>query len=116
MVRGRKRVPAAFYQSDMGAEPVRAWLKALPKEDRAIIGVDIKTLEFGWPIGMPLCKPLGDGLWEIRSNLTHARIARVIFCMRHSRLVLLHSFIKKQQKTPKTDLDIARKRQREIDE
>ncbi len=109
-----KRVPARFYQSSSGREPVRDWLKSLSIIDRKIIGDDIQTLEFGWPIGMPLCRNLGQGLWEVRSNLTNG-IGRVIFCIHESELMLLHCFIKKTQKTPKIDLDLARKRQQSLE-
>jgi phage-related protein len=109
-----KRLPAAFYLSSSGREPVREWLKALAIEDRKIIGEDIKDVEFSWPIGMPLCRPLGSGLWEVRSDLTQGRIARVLFCIHDGRMVLLHSFIKKTQKTPDADLELARRRKKEI--
>jgi len=88
----------------------------LPPDDRRKIGFDIRTLEFGWPVGMPLCRPLGGGLWEIRIDLPSNRTARVIFCIAQGRMVLLHSFIKKTQKTPQSDLDLARKRQKEIEQ
>ena len=109
-----KRLPAAFYLSSSGREPVREWLKALAIEDRKIIGEDIKDVEFSWPIGMPLCRPLGSGLWEVRSDLTQGRIARVLFCIHDGRMVLLHSFIKKTQKTPDDDLELAIRRKKEI--
>jgi phage-related protein len=112
---GLKKLPAAFYRSMSGAEPVREWLKDLPEADRRILGRDIATAEFGWPVGMPLCRSLGGGLWEMRSNLTGGRIARVIFCVADGRMVLLHGFVKKTQKTPYPDLELARKRQKEIE-
>ncbi|HMK79723.1 MAG TPA: type II toxin-antitoxin system RelE/ParE family toxin [Xanthobacteraceae bacterium] len=90
-----KRLPAAFYQLPSGREPVREWLKSLSRDDRKIIGEDIKEVEFSWPIGMPLCRPLGKGLWEVRSELTQGRIARVLFCTHDGWMVLLHAFIKK---------------------
>jgi phage-related protein len=93
---------------------VRDWLKALDAEDRKIIGEDIKDVEFSWPIGMPLCRALGKGLWEVRSDLTQGRIARVLFCIVESRMVLLHAFIKKTQKTPEADLELATKRKKEV--
>jgi phage-related protein len=96
-------------------EPVREWLLSLGDEDRRIVGVDIATAEFGWPVGMPVCKGLGRGLWEIRSSrLTGGRIARVIFCIAHEHMVLLHGFEKKTQKTPKAALELARRRMREV--
>jgi phage-related protein len=109
---GLKRLPARFYQSDAGREPVREWLKALAPEDRKTIGEDIKDVEFAWPIGMPLVRPLGNGLWEVRSDLSGGRIARVIFTQEYGAMVLLHGFIKKTRKTPKRDLDLALKRKK----
>jgi phage-related protein len=106
-----KRIHAIFFRTEAGNEPVRDWLKSLtPIEDRKQIGIDIKTVEFGWPIGMPTCRPLGNGLYEVRSTLSSQRIARVLFYTdAKSRMVLLHGFIKKSQKTPQPDLDLARK-------
>lgn len=109
-----KRLPAAFYQLPSGREPVRDWLKALGGEDRKIIGEDIKDVEFSWPIGMPLCRALGKGLWEVRSDLTGGRIARVLFCIHEGRMVLLHAFTNKTQKTPDADLELATNRKKEI--
>ncbi|CAN7179400.1 type II toxin-antitoxin system RelE/ParE family toxin [Phyllobacterium sp. LjRoot231] len=115
MKRGElKRIAAVFYESESGVEPVRDWLKSLGMADRRVVGFNIAVLEFGWPIGMPLCRSLGGGLWEIRSNLAHGRIARVILCTAQSRMVLLHAFVKKTRKTPAPDLEIARKRQRDV--
>jgi phage-related protein len=109
-----KKLPAAFYCTASGKEPVREWLKALDEADRRIVGQDIATAEFGWPVGMPVCRSLGKGLWEIRSDISRGRITRVIFCVEGERMVLLHAFIKKTQKTPKTDLDSALKRMKEV--
>jgi phage-related protein len=109
-----KRLPAAFYQVASGREPVREWLKLLPDEDRKVVGEDIKDVEFSWPIGMPLCRALGKGLWEVRSELKGGRIARVLFCVHDSRMVLLHAFIKKTQKTPQAELELALNRRKEI--
>ncbi|MGJ4893027.1 type II toxin-antitoxin system RelE/ParE family toxin [Bradyrhizobium sp. HKCCYLRH3099] len=109
-----KRLPAYFYTLASGREPVRDWLKELPIEDRRIVGEDIKDVEFAWPIGLPLCRPLSHGLWEVRSNLTQGRIARVIFCERDGRMILLHGFVKKSQKTPASDLTLAIKRMRDM--
>jgi phage-related protein len=108
---GQKRIEGIFFLTAAGGEPVRQWLKSLsPIEDRKQIGVDIKAVEFGWPIGMPVCRPLGDGLYEVRSSLTQNRIARVLFYVDvKGRMVLLHGFIKKAQKTPPADLELARK-------
>jgi phage-related protein len=109
-----KRLPAAFYALPSGRQPVREWLQALDAEDRKIIGEDIKDVEFAWPIGMPLCRALGHGLWDVRSTLPQNRIARTLFCIRESRMVLLHGFIKKSQKAPGTDLALAVKRMKEL--
>jgi phage-related protein len=107
-----KRLPAQFYKAASGREPVREWLKELPVEDRKVLGEDIKDVEFAWPLGLPLVRPLGRGLWEVRSSLTHGRIARVIFCISDGQMVLLHGFIKKTQKTPVQEIDLALKRMR----
>jgi len=107
---GLKRLPARFYRSDIGREPVREWLKGLEAEDRRVIGEDIKDVEFSWPIGMPLVRPLGRELWEVRSSLRGGRIARVLFCVEQGWMVLLHGFIKKSQKTPQREIELALKR------
>ena len=109
---GLKRLPARFYRSDSGREPVREWLKGHEPDDRKVIGEDIKDVEFSWPIGMPLVRSLGSELWEVRSSLAHGRIARVIFCIERECMVLLHGFIKKTQKTPQHDVDLALRRKR----
>lgn len=109
-----KRLPASFYATAGGNEPVREWLKSLNDDDRQTIGVDIATAEFGWPVGMPVCRSLGKGLYEIRSNISGSRIARVIFCIAAGRMILLHGFVKKTQKTPKPDLELALKRMKEM--
>ena len=109
-----KRLPAVFYALPTGREPVREWLRALDRDDRKIIGEDIKDVEFSWPIGMPLCRALSKGLWEVRSDLLQGRIARVIFCVHGSRMVLLHGFVKKTQKTPAAALELALKRRKDI--
>jgi phage-related protein len=108
------RLPAAFYALPSGREPVREWLHTLDRDDRKVIGEDIKNVEFSWPIGMPLCRALGKGLWEVRSDLSNGRIARVLFCVHEARMVLLHGFIKKTQKTPTGALALAWKRKQEI--
>ena len=110
-----KKVPARFYLTPSGSDPVRDWLVALPVEDKRRIGQDIGMVEYGWPVGMPLCRNIGEGLWEVRCSLPSRRIARVLFCLVRSEPVLLHGFIKKTQKTPPDDLALARKRQKEIE-
>jgi phage-related protein len=89
---------------------VREWLRELPVEDRKLIGEDIKDVEFSWPVGLPLVRPLGRGLWEVRSNITQGRTARVIFCVDRGQMFLLHGFIKKTRRTPPPDIGLALKR------
>ncbi len=103
------RLSVAFYREASGREPVREWLHALDRTSMRIIGQDIKTVQFAWPLGMPLVRALGGGLWEVRSHLTNVQ-ARIIFMIEGSCMVLLHGFIKKSRATPKPDLDLARKR------
>ena len=110
-----KKLPAAFYRTPAGNEPVREWLKDLPLDDRREVGQDIATVEYGWPIGMPVCRPMGHGLFEVRSELPSKRIARVMFCVAKGHMVLLHGFAKKTRETPDQDLDLARRRMREIE-
>ena len=112
---GLKRLPARFYRSESGREPVREWLKNLDTEDRKAIGEDIKDVEFSWPIGMPLVRSLGNELWEVRSSLRRGRIARVLFCVSGEQMVLLHGFIKKTQKIPQREIDLALKRKKRGD-
>ncbi len=109
-----KKLPARFYVNSLGRKPVRDWILELPEADRHTVGKDIQKVEFGWPIGRPHCAPLGHGLWEVRSDLDSHRIARVIFCIISDYMVLLHGFIKKTQNTPKSDIELALKRKREV--
>jgi phage-related protein len=99
----------AFFRTATGREPVHDLLKSLPREDRRIIGEDIKTVQFGWPLGMPLVRKLDRDLWEVRSRLPN-RVARILFTAGEGRMILLHGFIKKSQKTPKDDLELAKTR------
>ncbi len=99
----------SFFRTEAGNEPVRDWLTELPRDDRRAIGTDIKTVQFGWPIGMPVVRKMESELWEVRTDLTDT-IARVLFTIDGSTLVLLHGFIKKSQKTPAADLATARRR------
>lgn len=98
-----------FFRSSAGHEPVREWLKSLTREDRRRIGEDIKTAQFGWPIGMPLIRKLEKNLWEVRTSLQDGT-SRVIFTVSGNRMILLHGFTKKFQKTPENELTTARKR------
>ncbi len=103
------QLQVVFYKSASGKEPVRDWLKKLDKEDRKVIGEDIKTVQFGWPLGMPLIRKIETGLWEVRIQLAN-RIARILFTSHEGLMVLLHGFIKKSQKTPANDLKVAKQR------
>ena len=103
------RLRVVFFKTGSEKEPVRDWLNGLGHKDRKKIGEDIKTVQFGWPLGMPLVRKLDADLWEVRSHL-HKRIARVIFTVQDDIMVLLHGFIKKSQKTPSADLKTAKKR------
>ena len=107
-------IPLRFWRSATGREPVREWLNELPREDQRIIGRDIAKVQFGWPVGLPLCRPLTGGLWEVRSSLPSKREARVLFGFNEGMLIALHAFIKKAQKTPPEDLELARKRMKEV--
>jgi phage-related protein len=98
-----------FYKSEGGNEPVREWLRGLHRKDRKIIGEDLKTVQFGWPLGMPLIRKLEPGIWEVRSRITQG-IARVLFTVERHTMVLLHGFVKKSQKIQRADLETARQR------
>jgi phage-related protein len=102
-------LPAVFFRTEIGREPVREWLKDLPKDERRIIGEDIMTVQFRWPLGMPLVDNLGSGIWEIRSRLAN-RIARTLFFVHQEEIILLHGFIKKTRKTPNEDRALALRR------
>ena len=116
VVNAAKKLAVAFYRSSTGAEPVRDWLKAMSPGDRVLMGRELRVVEMGWPIGMPVCRPLGRGLWEVRCDLTSNRIARVFFCIAQGFMVLLHGFVKKTRSTPEKELELARKRQKEVEQ
>lgn len=101
----------SFFKSDLGNEPVREWLQSLTPEQKKRIGEDIKTVQFGWPIGMPVVRKMDNGLWEVRTKF-NGGIARVLFTVVDDTMVLLHGFIKKSQKTPKDDISVAIKRKK----
>ena len=107
-------MPVVFYRTSAGAEPVRDWLRSLSAEDRRTIGIDLATVQVGWPIGMPLCRSLGAALWEVRSNLSSNRIARLMFFVTEGRIGVVHGFIKKTRKTPPADIALAQKRMKEM--
>ena len=99
-----------FFRTDAGNEPVLDWLRELPADDRRIIGEDLRTVQIGWPLGMPLCRSLGDGLYEVRSSITGNRITRLVFFQQSERLVIVEGFIKKSRVTPDEVLKLARRR------
>ena len=109
-----EKIQLAFFRTFAGSEPVRDWLKSLPPEERQAIGRDLLRAQWRWPVGMPLVRPIGDGLWEVRTDLPTKRTARVMLCFYADHLVALHAFIKKTQTTLHEDLALARKRQREL--
>jgi phage-related protein len=100
-----------FYREDSGREPVREWLKRLDTPERKIVGEDLQTMQYRWPLGMPLVGSLNKGLWELRTNLP-TRICRIIFIVEDKSIILLHGFIKKTQKTPPSDIEIAEARRK----
>ena len=97
----------------MGREPTRDWFRALANADRKVVGTDLRRVQYGWPIGMPLVKSLGDGLWELRSSLPSRREARAIFIVDSDGILVLNAFIKKSQKAPKSEIELAQKRMKE---
>ena len=111
--RPKKILGVYFYSESNGNEPVRKWLKSLEKSIRSVIGKDICTVQEGWPLGMPLVKNMGSGLWEVRSTIPGG-IARVIFVMKDENMILLHGFIKKTEKTSLQDIDLARSRSKNL--
>lgn len=117
IINGPKKIEAMFFkQPETGNEPVRDWLKSLSSDYRKLIGKDIKTCEYGWPIGMPTCRSMGDGLHEVRTDLPNGTMARVFFCVGFGKMYLLHGIIKKSQTTPRQDLALARKRKKILGE
>ena len=110
-----RKIPLIFYRTAAGSEPVREWLKGLAETERQAIGRDLLRAQWRWPVGMPLCRPMGDGLLEIRTDLPTRRTARVLICLYRGRLVALHGFIKKTRTAPDEDMAIARKRQKELE-
>ena len=110
----RQRLPVFFYRTEAGHEPVREWLEELDPDERKAIGTDLLHVQEQWPVGMPVCKSLGKGLCEVRTGLPSKRAARVLFFVHEGRIGVVHGFIKKAQKTPVADLELARKRMKEM--
>ena len=112
--RAPRKIELVFFRSDAGSEPVRDWLKEMGEGDRHAIGTDLLRAQWRWPVGMPLCRPMGKGLWEVRTDLSGNRTSRVLICFSQGCLVALHGFIKKTRATPVDDLTLARRRQKEL--
>jgi phage-related protein len=109
-----KPIPLVFWRSATGREPVREWLNELSREDKQTIGRDIAKVQYGWPVGLPLCRPLSGGLWEVRTSLPSKREARVLFGFHDGMLIVLHAIIKKTQRTAPEELTLARQRFKEL--
>jgi phage-related protein len=114
MLSSRKRISVVFYKNYSGKEPVRDFLSEFNKHDKKIIGTDIVIIEFGWPIGMPVCKAIGNGLYEVRSTVSSKREVRILFFILGSEMYLLHGFIKKSKKTPIKEIELAVTRMKEV--
>ncbi|HPQ66324.1 MAG TPA: type II toxin-antitoxin system RelE/ParE family toxin [bacterium] len=112
---GDIRLNVVFFRTDSGSEPVRRWLKSLPASHKKVIGEDIKTVQFGWPLGMPLVEKIEPYLWEVRTKVPDG-IARVLFTVDGPMMILLHGFIKKTRKIPQKEIDTARSRLRQYQE
>ena len=103
-----------FYKEDSGREPVADWLKKLDRQERTKIGEDLQTLQYRWPLGMPLVKSLDKGLWELRTRLPN-RISRIIFVVQGGYIILLNGFIKKTEKTPSREIETAKARLKKLE-
>jgi len=110
-----QKIELVFYRTDGGNEPVRDWLVGLDAQNRREVGLGLMRVQFAWPVGMPLVRPLGDGLFEVRTSLPDRTIARVFFCFHGGELFALHGFIKKTKTTPHEDLKLARRRKAEVE-
>ena len=108
------KIPLVFYCTAAGGEPVRDWLKQMARDDRLEVGGDLQRVQYRWPVGMPLCRAIGGGLWEVRIGLPSKTTARVLICFHDGVLVALHGFVKKTRKTPDEDLKLARDRMKEV--
>ncbi len=109
------KIALHFYRTPAGSEPVREWLKSLAAEEKKAVGFDLMRVQWRWPVGMPLCRAMGNGLWEVRTDLPSGTTARVLICPHRQNLVVLHGFIKKTRKTPDEDLKLALKRKKDVE-
>lgn len=110
-----RKIELVFYRSAMGTEPVREWLAGLSADNRRAVGQDLQRVQYRWPVGMPLVRPMGKGLFEVRTDMPDRTIARVMFCFHAGELYALHGLIKKARKTPPPDLKLARERKKEVE-
>ena len=108
-------IPLVFYRTEAGSEPVRDWLKALDRDGRLAVGLDLQRVQYRWPVGMPLCRSLGAGLWEVRTSLPSRTISRVFICFHDGRLYGLHAIVKKTPQTPNDALLLARRRMKDVE-
>ena len=108
-------LPVTFYKTASGSDPVADWFRALAKEDRRRVGLDLLRVQENWPVGMPVCKSLGRGLWEVRTALRDRTAARVLFFIGNAVICVVHGFVKKAQATPKHELELARRRMKEME-
>jgi phage-related protein len=109
------KIDLVFYRTDAGNEPVREWLLGLDPANRGEVGLDLQRVQYRWPVGMPLVRPLGNGLFEVRTNLPDKTIARVLICFHGGELFALHGFVKKTRQTPPEEMKLARKRKTEVE-
>lgn len=112
---GPPKIDLVFYRTNAGNEPVREWLLGLESENRREVGLDLQRVQYRWPVGMPLLRPLGEGLFEVRTNLPGKTVARVFVCFHGGELYALHGFIKKTRQTPAEEMKLARKRKKEVE-
>ena len=110
-----QKIPLVFYASSAGNEPVRIWLQGLERGDRLAIGADLQRVQYRWPVGMPLCRAMREGLWEVRTSLPGKRISRVFICFHDGAIYRLHGFIKKTRATPDEEMALARGRKKEVE-
>lgn len=104
-----KRITARFYRTATGGQPIKDWLLSLPADDRRIVGIDIAKVEFGWPVGMPVCAPLGNGLWEVRSTIARGKVeARTYFAVEGGDMILLAAHSGKDRQDRTIDLALER--------
>ena len=110
-----RKIELVFYRTAAGNEPVREWLGGLPEDNRRAIGMDLQRVQYRWPVGMPLVRPMGQGLFEVRTGLPDKTTARVLICFHGGELYALHGFVKKSQKTPSADLKLAGARKKDVE-